>query len=72
MKKAANCCCSDKRQIPYISAKDLSARWQCARSSVDRIARREGLKRLYLGNGKNGIVRFLRKEVEAYEASRLV
>jgi hypothetical protein len=34
---------------------------------VDRIASRAGLKKLYLGEGKNGIVRFIRKEVEAYE-----
>lgn len=57
---------------PYISPKELAARWQCARSSVDRITRRAGLTRIYLGEGKNGIVRFIRKEVEAYEASRQV
>jgi hypothetical protein len=39
---------------------------------VQRIATRAGLSRLYLGEGKNGIVRYLRKEIEAYEAQRLV
>lgn len=58
--------------LPYISPSELAERWRCARSSVDRIARRVGLKRLYLGEGKNGIVRYIRKEVEAYEASRVV
>ena len=57
---------------PYLSPKDLAARWCCARSSVDRIARRAGLTRYCLGEGKNGIVRFSREEVEAYEASRRV
>jgi hypothetical protein len=57
---------------PYISPKELAERWRCARSSVDRIVQRAGLTRLYLGEGKNGIVRFIRKEVEAYEASRQV
>lgn len=57
---------------PYISPSELANRWRCARSSVDRIAGRAGLKRLYLGEGKNGIVRFVRKEVEAYEALRTV
>lgn len=57
---------------PYYSPNELVERWRCARSSVDRIASRAGLKRLYLGEGKNGIVRYLRKEVEAYEASRLI
>ncbi len=56
----------------YLSPRELAERWRCARSSVDRIARRAGLKRLYLGEGKNGIVRYIRKEVEAYEASRLI
>ena len=53
---------------PYFSPNDLAERWRCGRSSVDRIASRAGLKKLYLGEGKNGIVRFIRKEVEAYEA----
>jgi len=57
---------------PYISPIELVERWRCARSSIDRIARRAGMKRLYLGEGRNGIVRYLRKEVEAYEQSRLI
>ncbi|RLB71834.1 MAG: hypothetical protein DRH07_05850 [Deltaproteobacteria bacterium] len=57
---------------PYISPMELVDRWRCARSSIDRIARRAGMKRLYLGEGRNGIVRYLRKEVEAYEQSRLI
>lgn len=56
----------------YISPKELAVRWACSRSSVDRIARRAGLTRLCLGEGKNGIVRYLRKEVIAYEQKRLV
>jgi hypothetical protein len=61
-----------REEGPYISPKELARRWLCSRSSVDRIARRAGLKRLCLGEGRNGIVRFLREEVEAYEASRCV
>lgn len=57
---------------PYISPSELTERWHCSRSSVDRIARRARLKRMYLGEGKNGIVRYIRKEVEAYEASRII
>jgi len=53
--------------LPFISPSELAARWRCGRSSVDRIAVRAGLKRLYLGIGKNGIVRYVKKEVEAYE-----
>lgn len=62
----------DNKSSPYISPKELADRWQCARSSVDRIVIRAGIKRLYLGEGKNGLVRFLRKEVEAYEQERII
>lgn len=56
----------------YISPKELARRWGCSRSSVDRYARSAGLQRLCLGYGKNGSVRYLRKEVIAYEQTRLV
>lgn len=56
----------------YVSPRELSSRWKCSRSSVDRIARRGGLTRLCLGEGKNGMVRYIRKEVEAYEQKRRV
>lgn len=55
----------------YISPAELASRWSCARSSVDRIARRAGLHRACLGGGIKGMVRYLREEVERYEKSRL-
>lgn len=57
---------------PYMTPKELAKRWQCSRTSVDRIAQRAGLTRVCLGEGKNGIVRFIRKEVVAYETSSQV
>ena len=57
---------------PYISPNELAERWACSRSSVDRIARRNGLTRLCLGEGKNGTIRYLRKEVIAHETERLI
>jgi len=57
---------------PYISPSELSDRWQCSRSSVDRIARRASLTRVCLGEGRKGMVRNDRKEVEAYENERRV
>ncbi len=59
-------------QSPYISPNELAQRWACSRSSVDRIARRNGLTRLCLGEGKNGTIRYLRKEVIAHETERLI
>jgi hypothetical protein len=57
---------------PYITPGELAARWRCSRSTVDRIARREGFTRVCLGTGDNGIVRYLRMEVIAYEESRQI
>lgn len=62
----------NKNEPPYISPKELAERWQCSRSSVDRITRRAGLTRLCLGEGKNGTIRYSRKEIEAYEKTRQV
>lgn len=54
----------------YVAPKELAQRWQCSRSSVDRIARRAGMTRVFLGDGVNGMIRYVRKEVERYEQSR--
>lgn len=55
----------------YFSPRELAARWQCSKSSVDRIARRAGFTRVHLGHcGPNGMLRYPRAEVLAYEASR--
>ncbi len=56
----------------YISPRELAIRWRCSRSTVDRIAERVCLTRLCLGDGPNGIIRYLLKEVEGYEQSRML
>ena len=66
MRRTAN----PKHETPFISPSELAERWQCSRSSVDRIARRARLKRVCLGKGENGMVRYLRKEVVAFEKTR--
>jgi hypothetical protein len=54
----------------YLSPRELAARWKCARSTADRIVTQAGLTKVLLGEGKNGMVRYLRAEVAAYETSR--
>ncbi len=61
---------SDASGSAYLSPKDLAERWRCSRPTVARIVQRAGLSRFYLGEGRNGVVRYLQKEVEAYEESR--
>lgn len=56
-----------EKQEKYIRPNELAERWQCSRSSIDRIARKAGFTRLCLGEGKNGSVRYLREEVIAFE-----
>ena len=56
----------------YFSPRDLAERWRCSRTGAQDIARREGFTKVFLGEGKRGMVRYLRSEVEAYEASRIV
>lgn len=63
---------SDGTPPPYCSPNELAERWQCSRSSVDRITRRAGLTRLCLGDGRNSLVRYIREEVKAYEQTRQV
>ena len=58
--------------IDLISPREMAQRWRCSRSSVDRIARRAGFTRYVLGEGRNGMVRYLRGEVERFESSRKI
>lgn len=51
-----------------ISPKELADRWRVSRSSVDRIARRAGLTRVCLGEGRNGVIRYYFKEVIQFES----
>lgn len=51
----------------FISPMALAVRWNVGRSSVDRIADKQGLSRTYLSGGRNGIVRFRISEVEDLE-----
>ena len=63
---------SPNTESEYLTPNELATRWQCSRTSVDRYARKAGFTRMYLGDGKNSLVRFLRKEVMAYEKERQV
>ena len=56
----------------FLSPREIAARWRCSRSSVGRIAQRAGLRRVFLGGGVKGMVRYLREEVEQYEKTRAV
>ena len=59
-------------ESPLMSPSEIASRWRCGRSTVDRIARREGFSRVLMGHGRNGMVRFWRKEVLDFEARRTI
>jgi len=54
----------------YITPSELAERWGCSRSSVDRVIKREGMSRMFLGEGQNGMVRLIFSEIEAFEEKR--
>lgn len=56
----------------FISPKELMLRWDCARSTVDKITKRQGMSRMYLGEGTNGMVRLIRAEVEDFETKQTI
>jgi len=56
---------------PFMTARQLMRRWNCSRSSVARIAARAGIRRCFLGEGRNGMVRYHRGDVERFERARI-
>lgn len=58
------------QRVRYISPRQLAERWNCSRTSAQRIADRVGISKYLLGEGRNGIVRYSLDEIEGYEASR--
>ena len=56
----------------FLSPRHLAERWSCSRTTAQRIAARAGITRFYLGEGRNGMVRYPLKEVIAYEEARRV
>jgi hypothetical protein len=56
----------------YISAANWAARWDCSTSSVRRVARRLSVRRIYVGTGHNGMVRYSLEDVMKIEAEGVV
>lgn len=56
----------------YVSPRQLAERWNCSRTAAQRIADRAGIAKYYLGEGRNGMVRYAVADIEAYECSRRV
>ena len=59
----------DKR---FLSPRQMAERWDCSATTAQRIAMNAGMAKYCLGEGKNGMVRYLLSEVEAYEQERRV
>lgn len=52
----------------FISAKTWAERWDCSISSVRRAARRFAIRRVYVGRGRNGLVRYALEDILRIEA----
>jgi hypothetical protein len=59
-------------QSVYISSRELAERWRCSRASVQRVCQRAGLKKLLLGHGRNGMVRYLTTEILELETRQTI
>ncbi|TSK05047.1 MAG: hypothetical protein FPO08_16170 [Geobacter sp.] len=55
----------------YISPNKLAKRWDCSRSSVDRVTGKAKFRRFILGSGPNGNIRYLLEDVEEFERKRI-
>ena len=58
------------RGARYLSPRQLAERWDCSRTTAQRIVDRAGLSKYFLGEGRNGLVRYAMDEVESFEAAR--
>jgi hypothetical protein len=56
----------------YLSPQQLAERWNCSRTSAQRIADRAGMSKYFLGEGRNGMLRYALDEIEKYEVSRRI
>ena len=54
----------------YISPRQLAERWDCSPTTAQRIAKNAGMAKYCLGEGRNGMVRYLLSEIESYETQR--
>ncbi len=54
----------------YVAPRRLAERWDCSRTTAQRIADRAGITKVYLGEGRNGTVRYRLDEIQAYEEAR--
>lgn len=55
------------RDAEFISARTWAQRWDCSISTVRRAARRFGVRRVFVGYGTNGLVRYRLEDVERIE-----
>jgi hypothetical protein len=51
----------------YISPREWADQLRCSLATVYRIADRARFRRLCVGHGRNGMVRYFREDIEAYE-----
>ncbi len=62
----------DRSDRQFLSPRQLAERWDCSTSTAQRLAKHAGIAKYCLGEGRNGMVRYLLSEVEAYEERRRV
>ena len=51
----------------FVSARTWAERWDCSLASVRRAAKRFVVRRVYVGKGRNGLVRYDLSDIEKIE-----
>ena len=51
----------------FISARTWAGRWDCSLSSIRRAAKRFNIRTVYVGSGRNGLVRYLLSDIVKVE-----
>ena len=52
-----------------VSVKTLAELWDCSRTTVSRLLEEAGVEAYFLGHGRNGAKRYLKRDVDAFLAS---
>ena len=55
-----------KHDTQLISVKTLAKQWDCSRTTVSRLLEEAGVEPVFLGKGRNGAKRYLKRDVDGF------
>ena len=55
-----------RHNAQFVSLKTLARQWDCSRTTASRLLERAGVPAYYLGHGRNGAKRYLKRDVDRF------